>query len=182
MKTFRQITWTVLTIIGFLTVWSQMANAASIYDIDGLFAPSLKYTASSNFTGKVTFPGPTVQSGVLEVVLAADPATTRVAPFNMALNLPGTMFQPWDTRLFAGSYEGAPFTMLALDYDQTAGLTLDSGALDQGGGWDAWLVSFNDWPAGSIAHMAQVNEPSAMALGAVAFVFLLGFLRSINRR
>lgn len=178
MSATKQWVLTLLAALGAILATS-FVNAETIYDISGTFAPSLKTSATSDFAGLMIFPDDVVNNGVLRITLAAEPEITREAPFAMSLNLPGSLFQPWDTRLFAGQWNLEPFTMITVDYDQTAGNDLSALTLDQAG-WDGWLVSFPDWPAGTIYSMAPapaVNEPAGLALLAVGAIILLAFVR-----
>jgi hypothetical protein len=156
-----------------------------IYDIEGVFAPSFVNEVAPSFVGEFTFPDDTVNRMEGWVELTNEPDIQRPIVLDMTLNLPGTAFQPWDTRLYAGVFDrlGAPepVTMLWVDYDQTAGSSLDATLLDGGGGWDAVNLSFTDYPAGSVFGMAQVNEPAGFALAAIGFVLFLGLVRSATR-
>jgi len=169
---------------------SQMARAEVIYDIDGVFAPSFVNQDTPSFTGEMTFPNDVVNdvTGWLQLETEAEP---RYFTSSMALNLPGSLFQPWDTRLYAGltDFPGAEeqrvFTMFLVDYDQTAGNVLDATMLDEGGGWDAWAISLPDYPVGSLRIMqptVAVNEPAAMALLAIGAVIAIGMFRETRRR
>lgn len=185
MTGFRQLVLTLLAVAAVLAVAS-LLPAGQLYYVEGTFAPSFVNKGLEPFSGTIEFPGETVQTGTLKLSLESEQPLVREVPFSMALNLPGSMFQPWDTRLYAGLYDNKPMTMLSLDYDQTAGTVLDSAALDGGGGWDAWLVSFPDFTAGTISYMGtempQVNEPSAMALAALGVVVVFGVMRDCQRR
>lgn len=183
MNGLKQWVLTILAVAAVLTVAS-LLPAGQIYSINGEFGKSFVNDKPAVFSGSLIFPTDTVEVGRLNLQIEGEPLL-READFVMTMNLPGNMMMPWDTRLFSGTYEDEPWTMLALDYDMEAGTILDSSLLQDGGGWDAWMVSFPDWTAGSINYMntmPQVNEPSAMALAAFGGVVLFGMLRSLNRR
>lgn len=178
MTATRQWLLTILAVVGALLAIGRV-NGETIFDVQGVFAPALTNQATTDFDGTMTFPDDVVNDGFLSLRLAAEPGVTREVPFAMALNLPGSIFQPWDTRLFAGQYAGEPMTMIAVDYQMTAGDDLSALTLDTAG-WDGWLVSFPDWPAGTIYSMTPapaVNEPAGLALLGVGGLFLFAFLR-----
>lgn len=178
MNATRQWLVTILAVIAALLAIGKV-NGETIFDIQGVFAPALTNQATTDFVGTLTFPNDVVNEGFLSLRLAAEPDIIREVPFAMALNLPGSIFQPWDTRLFAGVYNEEPMTMIAVDYQMTAGDDLSALTLDTAG-WDGWLVSFPDWPAGSVSLMTPapiVNEPAGLALLAVGGIILFAFLR-----
>jgi hypothetical protein len=160
-------------------------EAETIYRIDGVFSPSFETPErSQSFVGTMVFPDDTVASGVMKIELTGEPDLWREVPFDMTLNLPGNVFQPWDTRMFAGIWNQEPVTMFAVDYDMEAGASLDATLLQDGGGWDAWAVSFPDWTAGSLFQMKQVpavTEPNALALAVIGGVVLLGVARATTK-
>lgn len=183
MNGFRQWVLTLLAVAAVLAVAS-LLPAGQIWNINGTFAPSLVNDDFRSFHGTMEFPGDTVQTGIIKLDIDGEPLV-REAEFSMALNMPGSLMQPWDTRMYVGVFKDKPWTMLALDYDMEAGSIFASDALQDGGGWDAWLVSFPDLTAGSISYMGelpQVNEPSAMALAALGFVVVFGIAREASRR
>jgi hypothetical protein len=166
-----------------LFLLSQLASAEMIYHVEGIFAPSFTNEVAPSFVGEFVFPDDTVAHIDGWVELTNEPDLPRPISLDMSLNLPGTAFQPWDTRLYSGVFargaELEPVTMLLVDYDQTAGTSLDASLLEGGGGWDAWNVSFTDYPAGSLDVMtATVNEPAMLGIVAIAGVVLFGMLRS----
>lgn len=178
MSAIKQWLLTILAVLGALLAIGTV-HGEMIFDIQGVFAPALSSQATTDFDGTMTFPNDVVNDGFISLRLAAEPEVTREAPFAMSLNLPGSIFQPWDTRLFAGAYNGEPFTMISVDYQMTAGNDLSALTLDQAG-WDGWLVSFPDWPAGTIYSMTPapaVNEPAGLALLAVGAIVVFAFLR-----
>lgn len=184
MTARRQWLLTVLAVVATLFALSKMVDAGTIYDIEGVFAPSLLNKVPTNFVGKMEFPGDTVEIGVLKLELTDAPSLIREVPFSMTANTPGNPLQPWDSRLYQGLYEEKPVVMFSLDFDQLAGGNLLSDALDNGGGWDVWSVSFLDYTAGSISEMVKVvpvNEPAALALAAIGFVLVVGMAREYNR-
>ena len=176
---------TLAAVALFLLLLSRMGRAEFIYDIEGVFAPALSNPVSSSFVGQFGFPDDTVNRLEGWVELTNEPDIQRPIVLDMTLNLPATLFQPWDTRLYAGVFDNEgtpePVTMLLVDYDQTAGTSLDATILNGGGGWDAWNVSFVDYPAGSVFAMAPVNEPAGLALLACGGVVLFGLMRSMQR-
>lgn len=186
MNGLKQWLLTILSVLAVLAVAS-LLPAGQMYFVDGTFAPSFVNQGFEPFKGTMEFPGDTVSTGTLKLELESEAPLVREVPFSMGLNLPGSAFQPWDTRLYAGVYNEKPMTMLSLDYDMVAGMNLASNSLEGGGGWDAWLVSFPDWAAGTISYMStepmpQVNEPTAMALAAIGFVMVLGMARELHRK
>lgn len=174
--------WLLTILLSLLAVlaMTHLLDAETIYYVDGAFSPALGSQETTTFSGTLTFPAEYVNAGVLQLQLASEPEKVREVPFSMGLNLPGTPFQPWDTRLWAGAYEGVPVVMLAVDYQMEAGGSLLAADLEDGGGWDAWLVSFPDFPAGSISHMSSappVTEPAALALLGAGAIAVLSFVR-----
>jgi hypothetical protein len=176
----KQILKTVLAVGAALLAISSVAKAEFIYDIEGVFAPALSNPVSASFEGTFTFPEDDVSS--LEgIVQLTNEEVPREFVASMSLNLPGSIFQPWDTRLYAGLFGEEVMTMVLVDYDQVAGSSLLASELDEGGGWDGWSISFVDYPVGSISSMQQVNEPAAAALAVIGFVIIIGLVRGASR-
>lgn len=183
MELMKHLVKTVALVALVLLLISQLGRAEMIYNIEGVFAPSFTNTVAPSFVGEFGFPDDTVSRLEGWVELTNEPDIQRPIALDMTLNLPGTMFQPWDTRLYAGVFDNTgtpePVTMLLVDYDMTSGSSLDATILDGGGGWDAWNVSFTDYPAGSVFGMtAQVTEPAGWALAVFGGVLFFGLLRS----
>jgi hypothetical protein len=184
MNGLRQSLLTILAVAAVLAVAS-LLPAGQVWNIAGTFGTSFVNDKPADFYGSLVFPvDGTMEVGKVNLMIEGEPLL-READFVMTMNLPGTLMQPWDTRLYSGVFEEKPWTMLTIDYDREAGAIMDPATLDGGGGWDSWLVSFPDYTAGSIDYMGdtpQVNEPSAMALAALGFVVVFGVLRDAQRR
>jgi hypothetical protein len=174
-----------LVAVALVLAVASLLPAGQIWNIAGEFGTSLKNDESAKFWGIMVFPvDDTMQVGRINLGIEGEPLL-READFVMTMNLPGNAMMPWDTRLYSGVFEEKPWTMMTIDYDREAGQIMDPATLDGGGGWDAWLVSFPDYTAGSIDYMGttpQVNEPAGMALAAIGFVVVFGMVRDYNRR
>jgi hypothetical protein len=182
MTTLRQLAWTFAAALAALFAISRLASAEFIYDIEGVFAPALNNPVSASFVGELNFPEDDVSNLTGFVELTNEPDVPREFVASMALNLPGSLFQPWDTRLYSGIWNEQAFTMTLVDFDQTAGTNLLASQLEGGGGWDGWVISFADYPVGSVDAMTtQVNEPAGYALLAIGGVIILGLIRSTKR-
>ena len=173
-------------VILFMLIMTSIVQAEFIYDIEGIFAPTLKNPASVSFRGDFTFPEEDVDvvAASFELDNEFDLNTGEPIPrnvnFELQMNLPGNPLQPYDFRTYFGTFNNEPVNMFLVDYDMEAGLVLDSDLLDDGGGWDAWSVSFVDYQLGSLTSMEkvpQVNEPAGLALLAVGLIFGIGALR-----
>jgi hypothetical protein len=174
-----QILKTVLAVGAALLAISSMAKAEFIYDIEGAFAPSFVNEDTPTFEGQFTFPEDDV-SNLEGIVQLSNEELPREFNATMSLNLPGTPFQPWDTRLYAGLFGEEVMTMLLVDYDQEAGSNLLASQLNNGGGWDGWNISFINYPVGSVSAMEAVNEPAAWALAVFGFVVVFGLIRGAS--
>jgi hypothetical protein len=171
---------TIALVVAFLFLCLGTAGAGTIYAVDGLFSRSFDQPVLASFSGRMEFPNETIEEGLLTIQATNEPDIVREVPFQLTLNLPGNALMPWDTRQFVGEWNEEPVIMFAVDYDMEAGLILDSDAMEDGGGWDVWAVSFPDWPAGNFTEMTPiaVNEPGALALLAIGAVVLVGICRS----
>lgn len=175
----------VAAVLAAFALWAPESKAGWIYDVDGIMAPAIGNPVSASFTGEIEFPTDLSTHGELRINLTnefdlntGDPII-RTAPFEMSANLS----DPIGTRIFNGTWDEQPFAMQWMDWEQTANESFDSGALTDGGGWDAIGIGFHDYPLGSITAMynqrevPQVNEPAGLALAAMGGIFLLGMLR-----
>ena len=170
----------VLAVLFALAVMDRTADAEIIYNIDGVSAPTLKSMVSSTFVGSMVWPSDTADAGILNIEFDNEPDVIREVPFEMSINMPGNPMQPWDTRMYVGMFEEKPMMMTLVDFDMEAGNEFSSLTLADGGGWDGWSISFNDYPIGSVYSMTpipSVNEPAAAALAAFGFVIIFGMIR-----
>jgi hypothetical protein len=181
--------WTILCVLAFLLVYSWIgggiANAAWMYDVSGVMAPTLENPVSASFTGEMEFTGETSTEGVMRISLTneIDEVTqepiVRESSFAMAANLS----QPVGQRIFNGIWNDQPFLMQWLDYDNDAELDFLADNVDEAG-WDAMAISFPDYQLGTVFSLTngrtppQVNEPAALALLAVGGVLSLGIVRA----
>lgn len=179
---------TIASLVVLLSL-ARLAPAEMIYDVTGVAAPSFVNDVSASYVGQFVFPDDTVGHIDGWVEFTNEPDLQRTISLDMTLNLPGSVFQPWDTRLYAGvstvpwSEDVQPMTMLLVDYGVGPGSSLSALDLEGGGGWDGWAPSFVDYPVSSLTGMSlhQVNEPAGIVLWLIGVVAIVGVGRELNR-
>lgn len=157
---------TIALTVVFLASVALFAEAATLYDIEGIFAPTFVNDVAPSFVGQVTFPGTTIESGTLTIGLTNEFDLNTGTQFfrDVDISLINAINVPYPTRIFTGDWNGTPVMLQWVDYDGNADTGLSATGLDGGGGWDAWAVSFGDYPAGSIYEVKSVPEPGGVAL------------------
>ena len=154
----------------YLFLLSKLATAEFIYNIEGVFAPTLTQPVSESFIGELTFPEDNVAQLTGWVELTSE-LVPREFTAGMTFNLP-------NYRLYSGQWGEQEMNMILLDYGYEAGNQFAASQLDGGGLWDAWAVSFADTQMGSVTSMQMVNEPAGWALLAIGGVIFLGIIRN----
>ena len=178
--------WLVMMalVIVYLSLLMGVCDAGWIYDVTGVMAPTLVNESAVSFTGELEFPNDIVDEGTLRLnltnefdLITGDPITREI-PFSFEANSD----IPMGMRMFFGTWDEQPFSMMWYDWDSDA--SLDYASFDlRSKGWDSMSIGLHDYQLGTLTsitnarEMPQVNEPGGLALLVIGLCGIIGYMR-----
>lgn len=165
-----------ITVVLYLALGYATVGAGWIYDVQGVMSPTLANPVSASFAGEIEFPGDTTDTSILRIELTNEWDIVREVQFTQVSNTN----LPIGARSFLGQWDDSPAELRWLDFDGSAASDFSSMGLADGGGWDAWQLSFADYQLGSIFSITNpretpsVPEPGGALMAAIGVLVVIG--------